>query len=152
MRKTMLVLTVSMLLLMFSACSQKINDSADIKAIQTSVQDFLKAFNAKDADALSSLMTDDVAFAVANYPEVVGKDVAQKLAGQIFAQYDQSDIELSATAADVQVRGDLGVARGAYALKITHKTGLLAAVNSSGNWTAVYKTPRRWYPGSLHQI
>ena len=40
MRKTMFVLFVSLFLLLLSACSQKVNDAADVKAIEKAVQDY----------------------------------------------------------------------------------------------------------------
>ena len=56
-----------------------VNDSADVKAIEAAVQDYAKGYTAKDANAIASLMTDDVAFALANNPAVVGKEAVQKL-------------------------------------------------------------------------
>jgi hypothetical protein len=94
MRKTMFRVAVSMFPLMFSACSQKVNDAADVKAIETAVQDYAKGYTAKDANAIASLMADDVAFALGNSPAVVGKDAAQKLLQGAFAQYEQSDLYL----------------------------------------------------------
>ena len=84
-------------------------------------------------------MTDDGVFAQANSPAVVGKEAAQKLLQGVFAQYEQSDIELGCSTADIQIRGDLGVAHGTYAFKGTHKTGLVPPIQDTGNWTAVYK-------------
>jgi uncharacterized protein (TIGR02246 family) len=139
MLKTMFVLAVSIVLLLFSACSQKVNNSADVKAIEAAVQDYAKGYTAKDANAIASLMTDDAAFAQANSPAVVGKEAAQKLLQGIFAQYEQSDIELGCTTADIQVRGDLGVAHGTYTFKGTHKTGLVPPTQDTGNWIAEYK-------------
>jgi uncharacterized protein (TIGR02246 family) len=139
MNKLILAVMLSMLLLLFAACSQKVNDSADVKAIETLVQDYAKGYNSKDAKAISSTMADDVAFALANNPAVVGKEAVQKLLEGALAQYEQSDIELGCTTTDIQIRGDIGVAHGTYTFKGTHKTGLLAPIKDTGNWTGVYK-------------
>jgi uncharacterized protein (TIGR02246 family) len=139
MKRQMLATMLAVTLVLFAACSQKVNDSADIKAIEAAVQGYAKGYTSKDAGAIASLMADDVAFSLANTPAVVGKDAVQKLLQGVLAQYEQSDIELVCKTADVQVRADLGVAHGTYTFSGTHKTGLTAPIKDTGNWTAVYK-------------
>jgi uncharacterized protein (TIGR02246 family) len=139
MKKLIFALILAVALVLFAACSQKVNDSADIKAIEAAVQGYAKGYTAKDANAIASLMADDVAFALANSPAVAGKEAVQKLLQGVLAQYAQSDIELGCRTEDIQVRGDFGVAHGTYTFKGIHKTGLLAPIQDTGNWTAVYK-------------
>ena len=150
MRKTMFVLFVSLFLLLLSACSQKVNDAADVKAIEKAVQDYAKGYSAKDANALASLMTDDGVFAQANSPAVVGKEAAQKLLQGVFAQYEQSDIELGCSTADIQIRGDLGVAHGTYAFKVLTKQ-VLSRQSRIREIGLPYTNARGMVPGNVYQ-
>jgi uncharacterized protein (TIGR02246 family) len=139
MKTRILAVVLFVALVLFAACAQKVNDSADIKAINEAVQAYVKGYNARDAGAVASLMTDDVVFVQGNKAVAAGKEEAQKLLQAVLAQLEPFDIELVSTIADIQVRGDIGVARGAYTFKGTDKTGLLAPLKETGNWTCVYK-------------
>ncbi len=127
------------LLLVVSGCSQKVNDPADVQAIKKCAQDFVNAYNSRDANAACSIMADNVAFAIGNVPAVAGKDAVQRFLKGVFDQLEPFNIEFSAAVDDVRVSGDLAVARGTYARKITHKTGLVASAEDSGNWTGVFQ-------------
>ncbi len=137
--KTVTVVILSALLLLFSGCAQKVNDSADIQAIKTACQDFVKAYQARDVNALCSTMADNAIFAPGNVPPAVGKEAIQKMVKGIFDQLEPFDIEFAAMADDVQVSGNLAVAHGTYTRKLTHKTGVVAPSTDSGNWTAAWQ-------------
>ena len=50
--KTTYAVILCVLLLLVSACAQKVNDPADVQAVKKSVDDYAKAVNAGDADRL----------------------------------------------------------------------------------------------------
>jgi ketosteroid isomerase-like protein len=134
--RTTYAVFLCVLILLFSACAQKINDPADVQAIKKSCEDYSKACVAKDANAVAALMTDKAVFSDPNVPVAVGKEVIQKYHQGVF---DQVDFEFGFPVADVQVAGDLGVARGSYTLKLIPKAAGLAPSSVSGSWTAVLK-------------
>ncbi len=137
--KTISVVMLSVLLLLFSGCAQKVNDSTDVQAIKNVVQDFVKGYQARDVNALCSNLADNSIFAPGNVPPAVGKDAVQKMLKGIFDQLEPFDIEFSATADDVQVNGNLAIAQGTYTRKLTHKSGALPSSTDSGSWTAAWQ-------------
>lgn len=136
--KTLAVVILSVLLLMFSGCA-KVNDPSDIQAIKATVDDFVKGYRTRDANALGAIMADNVVFAPGNVPPAVGKEAFQRMIKGVFEQLEQFDVEFDAAADDVQVSGDLAVACGTYTRNTTHKSGLAAPTKESGHWTAAYK-------------
>jgi ketosteroid isomerase-like protein len=129
----------ALLVLLVSGCSQKVDDPADVQAIKKCVQDFVNGYNAKDANAVCSIMADKVSFAIGNTPAVEGKEAVQSLLKEVLGQLEQFNMEFGATADDVRVSGDLGVVQGTYTRKLTHKSGLVASSNDSGDYTAVFQ-------------
>jgi ketosteroid isomerase-like protein len=129
----------ALLVLLVSGCSQKVDDPADVQAIKKCVQDFVNGYNAKDANAVCSIMADKVSFAIGNTPAVEGKEAVQNLLKEVLGQLEQFHMEFGATADDVRVSGDLGVVQGTYTRKLTHKSGLVASSNDSGDYTAVFQ-------------
>jgi ketosteroid isomerase-like protein len=129
----------ALLVLLVSGCSQKVDDPADVQAIKKCVQDFVNGYNAKDANAVCSIMADKVSFAIGNNPAVEGKEAVQNLLKEVLGQLEQFNMEFGATADDVRVSGDLGVVQGTYTRKLTHKSGLVASSNDSGDYTAVFQ-------------
>ena len=128
--KTTYVVILSVLLLLSTACAQKVNDPADVQAIKKSMDDFVKAVNAGDAGAVAALMTDKTVYAVPNAPVVVGTE-AIRLLWQ--AAFDRLTYEFSGSAEDVRVVGDLAVAKGPWGMKATPKAQGVAALNDSGS-------------------
>ena len=118
------------LLLLVSACAQKVNDPADVQAIKKSLDDFVKAVNAGDAGAVAALMTDKTVYAVPNAPVVAGAEAIRSL-WQAF--FDRLKYEFSSSTEDVRVVGDLAVARGPWAMKATPKAQGVAALSDSGS-------------------
>ncbi len=137
MRTVHTIVLVSLLLLV-SGCA-KVNDPTDVQAIKALIDDYVKAVNTRNVDAMCAQMADNVVYADAALPAVTGKEALKKMLTGMFAQLGEFNIDFGATTADVQVSGNLGVVRGTYTGKFTHKTGLLAPVQESGNWTAVYQ-------------
>ena len=134
--KTAYVVMLVSLLLLVSGCA-KVNDPADVQAIKASVEAFTKAINAKDVNAVVAVMADHANYADANVPAVAGKEAILKLLQGMFAQSAQFNWELNLPVSDVQVNGDLGVARGTWTIRMTHQSGVLAAMKDSGSWTTV---------------
>ena len=133
--KTIYAVLLCVLLLLFSACAQKVNDPADVQAIKTFVDDYVKAVNAADAGAIAAMMTDKSVFADPNVPVAVGKEAIRSLNQGYF---DQLKAEQTAPVEDVRVAGDLAVARGTFTWKAMPKAQGLAAINDRGSWIAVY--------------
>jgi uncharacterized protein (TIGR02246 family) len=129
--KTTYAVILSVLLLLVSACAQKVNDPADVQAIKKSMEDFAKAFNSGDADGIAALMTDKSVYADANVPVAVGKE-AIRTSNQ--AWLSQVKAEFNLPVEDVRVAGDSAVARGTWAVKATPKAQGLAPIIDSGSW------------------
>jgi uncharacterized protein (TIGR02246 family) len=129
--KTIYAVILCVLLLLVSACAQKVNDPADVQAIKKSMEDFTKAFNAGDAGGVSALMTDKTVYADANMPVAVGKDAIRSLLQAFFGQLK---IDMSTPVEDVRVAGDLAVARGTWAGKVSPKLQGVASITDSGSW------------------
>jgi uncharacterized protein (TIGR02246 family) len=134
MRTTCAVILCALLLLV-SGCAQKVNDPADVQAIKTFVDDYVKAVNAADAGAIAAMMTDKSVFADPNVPVAVGKEAIRSLNQGYF---DQLKAEQTAPVEDVRVVGDLAVARGTFTWKAMPKAQGLAAINDRGSWIAIY--------------
>jgi ketosteroid isomerase-like protein len=81
-------------------------------------------------------MTDKTVYADPNIPAVAGKEAIQKL-HQVY--FDLYDFQFGMPVADVQVSGNLGVARGTWTQKLTPKTEGLATISDTGSWTGVLK-------------
>ena len=133
--KTIYAAILCVLLLLVSGCAQKVNDPADVQAIKTFVDDYVKAVNAADAGAIAAMMTDKSVFADPNVPVAVGKEAIRSLNQGYF---DQLKAEQTAPVEDVRVVGDLAVARGTFTWKAMPKAQGLAAINDRGSWIAVY--------------
>jgi uncharacterized protein (TIGR02246 family) len=122
------------LLLLFSACAQKVNDPADVQAIKKTVDDYAKAFNAGDADQAVALMTDQAIYADINVPVAVGKEAIRSLHQAFLSQFKA---DFSMTAENVRVAGDLAVARGIWTAKLTPKAQGIAPAGDGGSWILV---------------
>jgi uncharacterized protein (TIGR02246 family) len=125
---------ICILLLLVSACASKVDDPADIQAVKKSVEDYVKASNAGDADGVAALMTDKTVYADANLPVLVGKDAIK---AQTQAFLSQMKVEFDIPVAEVRVRGDVAVARGTWKAKFTPKAQGVAPYADSGSWILV---------------
>ena len=133
--KTQFAVILCVLLLLFSACAQKVNNPADVQAIKKSADDFVKALNAGDAAGIAALMTDKTVYADLNVPVCVGKGAVQ---APFQAWFSQFKAEFSMPVEDVRVTGDSAVARGTWTLKGAPKAQGLAPFIDSGSWIVVF--------------
>jgi len=133
--KTAFAVTLCVLLLLFSACAQKVNDPAEVQAIKKSMNDFEKAVNAGDAGAIAALMTAKTVFADANVPVVVGADAIRSPWQAFFGQFK---VQFSGPVEDVRITGDLAVARGTWTMKATPTAQSESGFSDSGSWMVVF--------------
>ncbi len=133
--KTMYAVTLSVLLLLVSACVQKVNDPADVQAVKKIVDDYAKAVNAGDASAIVASTTDKTIFAYPNSSGFVGKE-AIRSAHQAFTNVAKA--ECSVPVEEVRVAGDLAIARGTWSEKVTPNAQGVASASYSGSWIASF--------------
>jgi uncharacterized protein (TIGR02246 family) len=133
--KTVYAAFLAVLLLLFAACAQKVNDPADVQAVQKVVEDFVKAANSQDAAAVTAVMTDKVYEADSNAPVAVGKE-AVRSGWQSFYENFKSDLSVSAE--DVRVSGDLAIARGIWRNNAIPKASGLAPNDDGGSWITAF--------------
>jgi ketosteroid isomerase-like protein len=133
--KTVYAVMLCVLLLLFCACAQKVNDPADVQAVKKSVDDYAKAVKAEDTSAIAALMTDKTIYAHPNVPVLVGSEAVRVLHQSYF---DRFRIEFSAPVEDVRIVGDLAVARGTRPVKATSKAQGLAGFDDDGSWIIVF--------------
>jgi ketosteroid isomerase-like protein len=129
-------LTLSVLLLMFSACAQKVNDPADVQAVKKSMEEYAKAVNAGDAEAAVALMSDKAIYADNHFPVATGKEAIRSLH---MAWNGQFTSEFSAPVEYVGVVGDNAVLRGSWTLKLTPKAQGIAPISDAGSWIVVMR-------------
>jgi len=127
--------TLCVLLLLVSACAQKVNDPADVQAIKKSMDDFAKAVNARDADGVASFATDKTIWADNHAPAIIGREAILKSHQSFF---NESKPDLSTPVEDVRVVGDIAVARGTYTNNVTEKAQGVAPTTYRGSWTFAF--------------
>jgi uncharacterized protein (TIGR02246 family) len=132
--KTSCAVILCALLLLVSACAQKINDPADVQAIKKSMDDYVRALNLGDAEAVAAIMTDKTVYADLNMPVAVGKDAIRS---QTAAVLNQVKCDASLLVEDVHVAGDQAIARGAWTLKMTPKAQGIAGISDGGSYIVV---------------
>ena len=134
--KTIYAVILCVLLLLFSACAQKVNDPADVQAIKDTQPAFDKAWNAGNAEAVASgIYTADAIRMDPNQPALVGKDAIRASLQKYFDQFSEEGRNV---AEDVRVSGDLAVARGTFEGKENLKAGGYSA-QFKGKWIAAYQ-------------
>jgi uncharacterized protein (TIGR02246 family) len=122
------------LVLFASSCAQKDNASVNIDGIKKSVDQYIRAANAQDADAIAELMTEKTSWNDANTAILVGKEAIRKSHQSLFSLYR---FEGDSSIADVRASGDWGVARGVWTSKLTPKSSELARVVDRGSFVVV---------------
>ncbi len=137
--KTTCAVILSVVLLLCPACTPKMNDPADVQAVKKSFEDFVKAVNAGDAAAAASLMTDKTVYADLNAPVAVGADAIRSFWQAVFGQFK---VDFIAQAEDVRVAGDLAIARGTWAVKLTPKAEGIATLSDTGSWVVSWTRQR----------
>jgi ketosteroid isomerase-like protein len=133
--KTAYVVILSVLLLLVSACAQKVNNPADVQAVKKSMDDFVKAVNAADAGAIAALMTEKTVYADLNVPVAVGAEAIQSLWQAFFGNFK---FDLTAPVEDVRVVDGLAVARGSFTAKLTPKAEGVAVISNGGSWIVTF--------------
>jgi uncharacterized protein (TIGR02246 family) len=134
--KTTYAVTLCVLLLLFSACAQKVNDPADVQAIKDTQPAFDKAWNAGNAEGVASgFYTPDAMRMGPNEPALVGKEAIRSSLQKMFDQYTTEGHDV---AEDVRVSGDLAVARGTYEGKSSLKAGGYSA-REKGKWVTAFQ-------------
>jgi uncharacterized protein (TIGR02246 family) len=123
------------LLLLVSACAQKVNDPADVQAVKKSIEDYAKAVNAGDADGVAAVMADKAIYADLNLPVAVGKEAIRS---QTAAFNNLFKFDFTCPVEDVRVAGDLAVARGSWTVKLTPKAQGVALISNGGSWIVVF--------------
>jgi uncharacterized protein (TIGR02246 family) len=125
---------LAVLLLLFSACAQKVNDPADVQAIKDTGSAWDKAWNAGDTEAFASgYYTADAVTMDPYQPAVAGKDAIR---ASLQKYFDQHAEEGRSVVEDVRVSGDLAVARGTAEGKSSLKAGSYSAQFKSKWMTA----------------
>jgi len=119
-------------LVSLSACAPKVNDPADVQAVQQTMEAYTKGILAKDAPASVAMMTDKTAYFEPHMPSMTGKDAVAKFHQMLF---DQFDVEMTTVVAGVQVEGNLAIMHGTHTNKLTSKAEGVAAHSDAGNWT-----------------
>jgi uncharacterized protein (TIGR02246 family) len=133
--KTIYAVILCVLLLLVSACAQKVNDPADVQAIKKSMDDYVKAANGGDTDGVAAPMTDKTILALVGGPPVIGKAAIRSWSQAVVSGV--TAIELGMPVEEVRVTGDLAVARGTWSLKCTPKAQGVAPIADGGSWTVV---------------
>jgi uncharacterized protein (TIGR02246 family) len=119
--KTIYAAILCVLLLLVSACAQKVNDPADVQAVKDTGSAWDKAWNAGNTEALASGFYAADAIAMdPNQPAIVGKDAMRASLQKYFDQYAEEGRTL---VEDVRVSGDLAVSRGTAEGKSSLKAG-----------------------------
>ena len=136
--KTTFAVTLCVLLLLFSTCAPKVNDPADVQAIKNLSPECDKAEVAKDVAWYTSVFyADDATRLPPNESLISGKSAIGKALEGNFAKI--SNISQKSSADDVQVSGDLAVARGNYTYSSTATASGLSAFNDQGKWVSAYR-------------
>jgi uncharacterized protein (TIGR02246 family) len=134
--KTTYVVILAVLLLLFSACAQKVNDPADVQAIKDTQPGYDKASNAGNAEAVASgFYTADATRMEPNEPALVGKD---SIRTSLQKYFDQHTDDIRNIAEDVRVSGDLAVARGTFEGKSSLKAGGYSGP-AKGKWLTAFQ-------------
>jgi uncharacterized protein (TIGR02246 family) len=141
--KTIPLLALVVALVATAACAPKVNDSADVQAIEDLMEGYFKAAYAKDSAALQGVLTDQTVLLEPHMAPLVGKEAIGRMHEAFLAGFD---VDAKGPALDVRVTGDVAVAYGRYEEAITPKDATLAAERASGHWLAVLErqADRSW--------
>jgi ketosteroid isomerase-like protein len=136
--KTAYVVFLCASLLLVSACAQKVNDPADVKAIKDLLAAFPKAEMANEAAWFTSTCYLENAVRMPpNRTPIAGKEEIGKA---LQANYDAyASIKMESTPDDVLSSGNLAVARGRYTWSATPKASGLGVINDQGKWVAAFQ-------------
>ncbi len=127
---------LSVVLLLLSACAQKVNDPADVQAIKDTGLAWDKAYNAGNTEAIASAYYAADPVKLDPYqPAIAGKDAIR---ASLQKYFDQFSDEARSVVEDVRVSGDLAVARGTTEGKSSLKSGGYSA-QFKAKWMTAYQ-------------
>ena len=95
-----------------------VNTAADIEAINSLRDEFVKVFNTHDATTMATLYTSDAVLMPPNEPAAVGNAAIQSWFQKSF---EGAIVELTLSAATVEVVGDWAFERNSYSIVVTSK-------------------------------
>jgi ketosteroid isomerase-like protein len=130
-------IALCILLLFVSACAQKVNDPADVKAIKDLLAAFPKAVEGNDAAFPATYYKQDAMRLPPNYIPVKGKDAIVKAWQNEWANYKYTDMTVPVD--EVLTSGDLAIARGTAQETITPHASGLSINKFQGKWVGVYQ-------------
>jgi len=149
--KSIYAAILCVLLLLVSACAQKVNDPADVQAVKNLFLEFDKAAMAKDtAWFTSAYFLDGAVRMPPNEAMLTGKEAIAK---QIQLDLDKNTpVSEVSTVDEVLSSGDLAIARGKYTSKSTPKASGLGTINGQGKWVAALRRQSDGKWKCVHEI
>jgi uncharacterized protein (TIGR02246 family) len=130
------IIVLAVVLVAAAGCAPKANAPKDVAAVKAQMAAYGPASSSGDAAAVAELYADGAVRLSANTPLVVGKDAIR---AQWQASYDNVIHKETDAAEDVQVVGDLAVARGVWQATDTPKLPGAAIIQSTGKQIFVYR-------------
>jgi uncharacterized protein (TIGR02246 family) len=127
---------LAVVLVAAGACAPKANDPKDIAAVKAQMAAYGQVASKGDAAALAELYADDAVRLSANTPMAMGKEAIRKELQTTFDTYVHRETDL---AEDVQVVGDLAIARGVWTATETPKLPGGAVLDEKGKEIYVYR-------------
>jgi len=133
-RKSIWVLAA--ILIAAAGCAPKADAPEDVAAIKALMAEWGQSASSGDASALAGYYTDNAVRMNMNVPILVGKEAIRSDWQSTLDRYTHVETDV---AEDVQVVGDLAVARGTYTGKSTPKLPGGAVLNEKGKQVYVYR-------------
>ncbi len=128
------VVFLAAIIVLAAGCGPKTDDPGDIAALKALDETYLRAVNAGDAAAVSSLYAEDAVRLGPNAPALVGREAIRASYQNHFDLFQNEEADVIE---DVRVIGDLAVVRGTYANRIVPKVPGPAVTDDRGKWIAV---------------
>ena len=130
------ILVLAVVLIAAAGCAPKANAREDVAAVKAQMAAYGPASSSGDPAAVADLYADGAVRLSANTPMIVGKDAIR---AQWQTAYDNVVHKETDIAEDVQVAGDLAVARGVWQATDTPKLPGAAIVQAKGKQIFVYR-------------
>ena len=130
------ILVLAVVLIAAAGCAPKANAPEDVAAVKAQMAAYGPASSSGDPAAVADLYADGAVRLSANAPMIEGKDAIR---AQWQTAYDNVVHKETDIAEDVQVAGDLAVARGVWQATDTPKLPGAAIVQSKGKQMFVYR-------------
>lgn len=108
---------------------------ADIAALNTAREAFMKAYAAGDAEAIGRLYTADAISEPNNQPNLRGRDA---IVASLKGMFEQVSVTTVLTPDETKTLGDVGLDRGTYTVTVTPKVGA-PPTSSQGRYMVVFK-------------